>query len=1016
MLTALVRICLQFRWAVVLVAAVGFIVASVSLRKVRVDAFPEFAPPLLEVQTEAPGFSSLQVEALVSLPIEAALQSTPGIKTLRSKSVLGLSSVVLYLNPGTETMVARQFVQERLARIQLPQTVRAPVTLPPLSATSRVMKVGVTSVTLKPPELAELIQFTVRPRLLAVPGVANVAVWGEQRRTLQVQVDVDKIGAAGLRLDEVLTAVREAAESSGGGFIESPTQRLAVVTSPAFDSIATLEQLTIRSRAGATTLLHDVAKVSEGAPPAIGDAVINGKRGLLLIVEKQPSGNTLEVTLGVEAALQAVSAATPGVEYDAAIFRPATFVERSITNLFSALALGCLLVVLVLAVFLAEWRTAMVSVIAIPLSLVAAATVMNLLGLTLDTMALAGLAIAVGEVVDDAIIDVENILRRLQENRHLGLRKSAFAVVLAASVEVRSAVVFASLVVTLVFLPLFFLEGLAGAFFRPLAMSYILAVAASLFVALTLTPALSLLLLGDQRDRKPQHVARWCRARLGPIVAWAIARPKLLMGGMAASLTVSVLLVPWFDESFLPAFKETDFLMHWVGRPGTSLTEMRRLTERVSHELLSVPGIHHFGSHIGRAEAADEVVGANFAELWISVDDTVNYAQTLKRVHEIVAGYPGVTRDVQTYLQERAKEVLTGASGGIVVRLFGPDLDVLRTQGARLARLLEKVPGIVNLKVEPQAMVPQVELRLKVDAAALLGVTAGEFQRFTATMLQGTRVGQVTQRGHPVDVVVTGSAAVQNDVTALQAMPFALSTGTTVPVEHLATVEVTGAPNVLLREGASRKLDVSCDASGRDLKEVVADIQAAVKNLTLPPEHHAEVVGEGLARQEAKSRLLWLSLLVAIAIGLVLYVDFRSLRLVALVLGTLPFALVGGVSAVAVTGAVMSLGSLIGFVTVLGVASRNGIMLVSHFRHLEMAEGVDFGPGLVVRGTVERVAPILMTALAAGLALLPLVFRGAQPGYEIEHPMAVVILGGLLSSTVMNLVLLPGLYLRFGRS
>ena len=1014
----LVAFCLSLRWAVLLAALGLLVVGYVVLRGTKVDAFPEFAAPLVEVQTEAPGLSTLEVEQLVTQPIENALNGTPKLKTLRSKSVLGLSSVVMILQDGSDVFEARQFVQERLGRVgaQLPLAARAPTMLSPLSATSRVLKVGITSQTLSQMEMSDAVRWTVRPKLLAVPGVANVAIWGERDRQLRIQVDPHKLRALGTSVDEVVTAVQAALRPSTGGYIDSANQRLAVVHEPGLDGKASLGELVIRGPTGTTMRLADVAQVDEGFAPPIGDAIVNGKTGLLLIVEKQPAGNTLDVTKRVEAALAELAPATPGLQYDPAIFRPATFVERSLANLGEALGIGCVLVILVLALFLYDWRTAVISVVSVPLSLVTASLVMHAMGLTMNTMAIAGLAIALGEVVDDAIIDVENILRRLRQNAGLAEPRPVFGVVLEASLEVRSAVVYASLIVVLVFLPVFFLDGLAGAFFRPLALSYVLAVGASLVVALTLTPALCLLLLArTPRVAKPAPVAALAARLLSPLLERTIARPRHALAVVAIAFVGAGIALPFFGESFLPDFKETDFLMHWVAKPGTSLEAVRRTTLRVSGELMTVPGVRHFGSHIGRAEMADEVVGPNFAELWISLDQDVPYEASVKQIRGIVEGYPGIQRDVQTYLQERVKEVLTGASGSLVVRIYGPDLEVLRERGEAIAKALGTVPGVTNLHLEQQVTVPQVSVRLKPSAAASLGLSPGDLQRMTATMLQGSRVGEIYRDGRVLDVVVVGEDRWRSEVSALREMPLWTAAGTVVRLQDVADVSLSPSPNVVNREGASRRLDVTCDAKGRNLGAVARDIAAAIEAAKLPAGHHAELLGEWQARGAARGRLFGLSLLALFGIGVILYSDFRNLKVAVLVFGTLPFALVGGVAAVGFTGAVVSLGSTVGFVTVLGIAARNGIMLVSHYRHLETREGLTFGRDLVMQGTRERLVPILMTALATGLALLPLALRGDRPGYEIEHPMAVVILGGLVSSTAMNLLLLPSLYLCWGR-
>jgi CzcA family heavy metal efflux pump len=1001
---------------VVTVAAVVFLVwGAWSARDTPVDVFPEFAPPRVEVQTEAPGLSTTEVESLVSVPIENALVGVTGLKTLRSKSVLGLSSVLLIFREGTDLLQARALVQERLGRAQLPATARAPVILAPLSSTSRVLKVGVWSDTLSQMELTDVVRWTLRPRLMAVPGVANVAVWGQRDRQLQVRVDPDRLRANGVRLDDVLRASRDAVAPAAGGFVDTPNQRLPVTHAAGATTAGELGEVAVTPRGVSPLRLADVADVVEDHPPPIGDAVINDRPGLLLIVEKQPDANSVSVTRGVEGALAAVAPSLPGVRYDSTIFRPASFIERAIGNLRDALVIGCVLVALILGLFLWDARTAVISVTAIPLSLLAAVLVLRARGGTLDTMALAGLAIALGEVVDDAIIDVENIARRLELNRALPAPRPALEVVLRASLEVRSAVVYASLIVVLVFVPVYFLDGLPGSFFRPLAVAYALGVLASMVVALTITPALAMILL-PRRGGHPRvsPVVPWLRRAYDRVLPRTLEHPRAMAAVVVAALFATGLAATRLGEGFLPEFRETDFLMHWVGKPGTSLEAMQRTTARVSRELRSIPGVRNFGSHIGRAEVADEVVGPNFTELWISLDPEADYAPAVARIRAAVDGYPGLYRDVQTYLQERVKEVLTGASGAVVVRVYGPDLAGLRASGAAIASALAGVPGLVDLKVEPQVLVPQVEVRLRPEAARRFGLTPGEVRRAAAVLLQGARVGEVFRAPQVIDVVVWGAPSTRADLAALRALPIETASGASVALGDVADVVTTPTPNVIQREGASRRIDVTCNVRGRDLGSAVRDLRARLETVRLPPGHHAEVLGEYAARERAQAKLLGLAALSLLGVLAVLYADFRSGRLAGMAFATLPFALVGGVFAAHLGDGVLSLGSLVGFVTVLGIAARNGIMLLSHYRHLEVEEGIPFGRELVLRGATERLAPILMTALATGLALVPLVAGGDRPGHEIEHPMAVVILGGLVTSTLLNLFVLPSLYLWLG--
>ena len=1006
----------------VLIAALAIVLVFFGVQtssRIPLDVFPEFAPPRVEIQTEAPGLSTEEVESLITVPLENALNGVAWVKTLRSKSVLGLSSVLCIFEEGTDVIRARQLIQERVAAIapRLPGVARAPVILQPLSSTSRAMKIGVSSKTLSQMELSDLALWTIRPRLMGIRGVANVAIWGQRDREFQVLVDPDRLSANGVSLDQVLHAAGEATVVSGGGFVDTPNQRLPVQHLAQLDTPEDLARTVVKFEGGAPIRLGDVAEVVVGHPAPIGDAVINDGPGLLLIVEKQPWGNTLEVTKKVEAALSALAPGMKGVDIDPTIFRPATFIERSLNNLSRALLIGCALVVVVLFFFTLDWRSAVISLTAIPLSLLAAGLVLYFQGGTLNTMVIAGLIIALGEIVDDAIIDVENIRRRLRLNAVDADPRPALDVVLAASIEVRSAVVFAGLIVAMVFVPVLFLEGLAGTFFRPLATAYLLAIGASLVVALTVTPALCLMLMPGERTtgREPVFV-RALKAIYGGILPLFVRWPRVsllvLLGLMAAAATTTGFAL---KEQFLPNFRETDFLMHWVEKPGTSLEAMTRITVSVSKELRAIPGVRNFGSHIGRAEVADEVVGPNFTELWISLDEKAPYDATLKRIQETVDGYPGLYRDVLTYLRERIKEVLSGASASIVVRIFGPDVATLRAKADEVRAAIEGVEGVSDLHVEQQVLVPQIQVRLRPELAANFGLTPGDVRRAATTFIQGQRVGQIYQDQRVLNVAVWGVERVRHDIDALRQLPIETPAGARVPLGDVADVVIMPTPNEIKREGGSRRIDVTTNVKGGDLGRVAREIKARVEKVSFDRGYHPEFLGEYQALQESRTRLLSLGVLSLLGVLVLLYVEFKSARLMLLIAASLPFALIGGVAGVVVTGGVLSLGSLVGFVTVLGIAARNGIMLVSHYRHLEQREGMEFGLPLILRGAQERLAPILMTASCASLALLPIVLAADAPGHEIEAPMAAVILGGLVSSTILTLVLLPTLYAAFGR-
>ena len=1040
MMRWIVGASLRYRFLVIAFAAMMMFVGFGQIRSMPVDVFPEFAPPRIEIQTACPGLAPAEVESLVTVPLEESLAGLPGLDVMRSNSVEQLSSIQLILKPGTDLLGARQLVEERLSGVtpNLPSWSGTPFILQPLSATSRVMKIGITSEQIPIMDLSMITYWTMRARLLRVPGVANVAIWGERPKMLQVLADPERMKTHGVSLDQVMQVSADALDagllrySNGahvgtGGFLETPQQRMPVRHKLPIFSSADLGKLPIVDKDGNTIRLDQVATVEEGTNLLIGDAVIFNRseaqradddgEGLMLIVEKLPWGNTLDVTKGVEEAIAEMRPGLPGIEMDTTIFRPATFVETAIGNLTSSLLLGSLLVVLILALFLFEWRSALISLITIPLSLMAAMLVLAWRGSTLNTMILAGLVIAIGAVVDDAIVDVENIVRRLRLERASGSGRSAASVILAASLEVRGAVVYASLIEAAALFPIFFLEGLTGAFFRPLAFSYALAVLVSLVIALVVTPALSLILFRHARlDRKGSPLVGWLQRGYGAALTRIVRRPVGAFAILGATLVAGAAVVPQLGQSLLPDFKERDFLMHWVAAPGTSLPESKRITTQASKELRAVPGVRNFGAHIGQALLADEVVGVNFGENWISIDPSADYDATLAKVNEVVEGYPGLRRDVQTYLKERIREVLTGSGDAIVVQIYGNDLEVLRQKGQEIKELLGSIDGIIEEHVQLQVEIPEIQVKPDLLAVQKVGLKPGDVRRAAATLMAGEEVGDIFYDNKTYDVLVWSTPQTRTSVTSVRDLLIDTPDGGRVRLGDIARVEVAPTPNGISHENLSRRIEVGANVKGRDLGSVASEVEDKLEDVQFPLEYRYELLGEYAEAQEAQRRLLLFAGAAVVTILLLLRASMRSWRLALLSLFTLPIALLGGVMAAYGSGGIISLGSLVGFFTVLGIVARNGIMLISHFQHLEHEEGEAFGPGLVIRGAKERLAPILMTALTTGLALVPLVAFGEVAGQEIEHPMAIVILGGLVASTILNLFIVPTLYLRFGKS
>ena len=1021
-----VRSSLRYRFIVLAMAAALMLVGADQMRDMRMDVFPEFAPPIVEIQTPCLGLSPTEVEALVTIPMEESLAGLPDLDFLRSKSVTDLSSVKMIFKRGADPMLARQHVQEGLALVTgvIPKDVGPPVMLQPLSATARFMKIGLSSKKLSVIDQSMMAYWTIRPRLLAVPGVANVAIWGERIQMPQVQVEPARLRENGITVQQVMDATSDALEaglmshSEGamigtGGSIDTPNQQLGIRHVLPIVDPASLGEVPLTGRDGKTVRLKDVAQLVEGHQPLVGDAVINGGPGLLLIVEKFPWANTLQVTKGVDEALAALKPGLPDLDVDAHIFRPATFVELSLQHLGTSLLLGCLLVMVILALFLYQWRVAVITCVAIPLSLMAGVMVLYARGTTINTMILAGFVIALGSLVDDAIVDIENVVRRLRQHRKEGGRKSTARVILEASLEVRHAIVHATLIEVLALLPVFFLGGLSGAFFKPLAISYSLSLLASMVVALTVTPALALLLLSGRSIERESPFVKWLQNAYTGMLKRIVPNPGIAYATVAVILTTGILLWPRLGQSLLPDFKERDFLMHWVTEPGTSVTEEVRVSAAAYNELRNIPGVRNFGSHIGQALIMDEVYGVYFGENWISVDPKVDYDKTLAAIQSAVDGYPGLIRDVQTYLKERIREVLTGSPTAITIRIFGDDLAQLRDKADEVKHTLEDIPGLVDLKVESQKAIPQIDVKVDLEAAERYGVKPGDVRRTAAALVSGTEVGDIFRDGKAYDVNVWSTPENRGSVKAIRDLMIDTRSGQ-VRLADLAEVKVVSTPNAVERWQMKRKIDVRANVRGRDLGSVVKDVRRKLTGVTFPHGYHPEMLGEYAEREAAQKRMRYMIIASMIGILLILQAAFMNWRLAIVGYIALPAALVGGVLAAFLGDGIISLGSIVGFLTVLGIVARNGIMLMCHYQHLERVEGEPFGPELVIRGARERISPILMTASATAMALVPLLVAGSIPGHEIEHPMAVVIMGGLITSTLLNLFVVPSLYLRFG--
>ncbi len=1021
---SIISLSLRFRLLVVALAAATVLVGIVELRGMPVNPLPEFAPPTVEVQTEALGLSAPEVEQLITVPMEQdMLVGIPFLDDIRSESVPGLSRIRLIFEPGTNLFRARQVVAERMTQAHaLPHVSKPPQILQPLSSTNRLMMIGVSSRTVSPIEMSVLARWTIAPRLMGVPGVANVAIWGQRDRQLQVQVDPERLRAQGVSLVQVLETAGNAlwvspltfvqASTPGtGGFIDTPNQRLGVQHLLPIQTPADLAKVRIEKTGARKLRLGDVAEVVEDHQPLIGDALLRDGQGLLLVVEKFPDANTLEVTRAVERTIDALRPGLAGLEFDTTVYRPASFVEESIDHLTLGLIVGAALLVLVFGAFFFRWRTAMIALAVVPVSLLAAALVLFALGETLNAMVLAGLMAALLLVIDDAVADVESIGRRLRDRREKRTAASTATSILEASREVRSAAVYGTLIVALSVVPVFFLEGVAGAFFPSIAVAYLLALAASMVVALTVTPALSLLLLsGGRPQRRDSPVLRRLRRGYEHLLERILHRPQPVYLAAGAIVAAAAVAVPFLGQSLLPTLKETELLIQWDGPAGTSLPEMNRITTLASRELRSIEGVRDVGAHVGRAVTADQAVGVNAAEIWVSIDRGADYQATLARVKRVVGAYPGLSRELQTFSNQRVREELAGADEDIVVRIYGEDLKVLGRKAGDVERVLSGIGGVVDEHVKHQAEEPTLEIEPRLAAAQRYGIKPGDVRRAAATLLSGIAVGSLFEQQKVFDVVVWGTPENRSSPTDVRRLLIDTPSGGHVRLADVADVRVAPNPAIIQREGVSRYVDVGANVRGRDVGAAVADVKRGLGAIDFPLEYHPVVL---TAEGQPWGRLLAIGLAVAVGIFLLFQAAFGSWRLATISFLTLPLAAAGGVIAALVDGGRLSFGSFIGLLALVGLAARSHLVLVTQYRQ-QATEDDAFGPELVLRGAREAFSRTFVTSVAAALVVLPFVIAGRIAGYEIVHPLAVVLLGGLVASTLLTLFVVPPLHLRFG--
>ena len=1029
MLKAIIRFSIRLRGVIIALAFLLIGYGLYTLSHMEMAAFPNFTPPLVVVDTEAPGLSPTQVDVLVTQPIEHALSGAVGLQAMRSRSIQGLSVITLTFRNGTDIYRDRQLVSEQLNTVigQLPSGVHAPFLAPLTSATGVIQVVGLTSTTRSLMALRTLAYWSLRPQLLGIRGVANVAVYGGQVRELQIQVEPTQLVRFGLSFQDIVRAARRATGVRGAGFLEDANQRIAIRTEGQSLTAARLATVVLLRRQGADVRLGDVARVTAAPAPAIGGATIEGRPGVILNIEEQYGGNTLAVTRAVKARLQEIGPvlAAQGVSLHPDLFQQASYIDTAVAHLRAALLLGAVLVIVVLFLFLFNVRTALISAIAIPLSLLTAIVVLHALGVGINTMTLGGLAIAIGEVVDDAIIDVENILRRLGENRTRARPLPVAQVVLRSSLEVRGAVVYATFIVALVFVPVLTLSGVTGKLFAPLGEAYIAAVFASLGMALTLTPALAYLLLGSTASQKATPSQSldyaWVRAlKSGHARVLAVIEDhsRWMIGGIALFCGIAVVLVFSFGSNFLPKFNERHFIVHVSTAPGTSLAESLRLGRRVSLALRRIPTVRSVAQRVGRAEkTGTDNYGVNVSEFIVGLKplSAAGQRRSLTEIRKTLAGFPAVEFSVETPLSDRIEETISGHTAPVVISVFGANIDVLYEKALEITHVLKRMPGAVDVRMHSPPTAPQLTIRLRPAALARWGFTPVEVLDAIHIAYAGTVVAQTYQGNRVFNVVVMLGPARRQNPAQVANLPLRNPNGLMVPLHNLADIYESPGPSAILETAGQPVQTVTTNVHGQALNHFVHEAEQQIHEaVSFPAGTYVVFSGAAAAQAKAQSELLMYSLMAGVGVVLLLFIALRSLRSLFLVLLNLPFALVGGVAAVLLTGGILSLGSLVGFVTIFGITLRNSLMLISHYQHLVEKEGVSWGRSAAIRGAQERLVPILMTALVTILGLLPLALTSGAPGNEIEGPMAQVIIGGLITSTILNLFMLPMMALRFG--
>ncbi|MBA4159435.1 MAG: efflux RND transporter permease subunit [Gemmatimonadetes bacterium] len=1023
MLDRVIHWSLRNRLLVVIASALLMLVGTYTAARMPVDVFPDLTAPTVTVLTEAHGMAPQEVETLVTFPVETAVNGATGVRRVRSSTSQGISIVWVEFDWGTDIFQARQIVNEKLQLVagSLPEGVPPPVLAPISSIMGEIMLIGITGDrTVSPMDMRSVADWTLRRRLLAVPGVSQVIPIGGEVKQYQVLVSPEGLRAYDVTLQDVLAAAEGSNVNASGGVFMDRGQEYLIRGVGRVQDARDIASTVVTTRGGVPVLIGDVAEVRIGAAIKLGDGSVNAAPAVVMSIQKQPATNTLELTERIDATLSEIQATLPeGMTINRGVFRQADFIETAVENVIEALRDGAILVVLILFLFLWSFRTTFISVLAIPLSLVVAIFALKGLGISINTMTLGGMAIAIGALVDDAVIDVENVFRRLRENRHLPPddRRPALEVIFLASKEIRASIVTATLIICIVFLPLFFLSGVEGRMLRPLGIAYIVSIVASLVVALTLTPALCAYLLPGSKvmEREEESwVARNLKSGYARVLGPSLRNPKQIIAGAALVVVAAVAVVPFLGRAFLPEFNEGTLVISALTLPGTSLAESDAMGRRIEEILLEHPAVVETARRTGRAELDEHAQGVNAAEIDVRLNlEDHEMEAVLEELRAELTAVPGTQITIGQPIGHRIDHMLSGTRASIAMKLFGPDLYELRTLAEQIRVAAAEVPGTVDLAVEQQADVPQVRIAMDRAAMARYGVRPDHLAEMIDVAFAGEAVSQVLEGQESYDLVVRFDSTSRGTLERITNARFDTPVGVQVPLSTLAQVRNDRGPNTISRENVQRKIVIQSNVSGRDVGSVVEEIRERVaERVDLPDGYYLEYGGQFESVGEATRTIGLLSLVSLTSVFLLLFLQFGSTRQALLVMVNLPLALVGGIFAVVLTGGVLNIATLVGFITLFGIAVRNGILLVSHYNHL-LAEGEPLEEA-VRRGSMERLNPVLMTALSAGLALIPLAIAGGKPGNEIQSPMAIVVLGGLLTAVVLNMVVVPALFLRYG--